>query len=82
MKFGLGKLPLPQPPASFVPYERTRHQITALPLGELSCLAVGRLPDLHKDPSGRMLVCQAIMEGLTLLTPDTLIAQYPVAVAW
>jgi Uncharacterized protein conserved in bacteria len=40
------------------------------------------LPELHKDPFDRMLVCQGIMAGLTLLTPDPLIAQYPVATLW
>jgi len=82
VKYSLGKLPLPQPPSEFVPAERTRHEITALPLAEQACMAVGRLPELHKDPFDRMLVCQSIIEGLTLLTPDPLITQYPVAVLW
>jgi len=40
-------------------------------------LATGLLPQLHKDPSDRILVAQAIVEGITLLTSDPLIAQYP-----
>jgi PIN domain nuclease of toxin-antitoxin system len=38
------------------------------------------LPIIHKDPFDRMLVAQAIVEGITLLTADSLVAQYPVAV--
>jgi PIN domain nuclease of toxin-antitoxin system len=82
VKHVLGKLPLPRPPAVFVPEERRRHQIESLALDETSTLAVAKLPDLHKDPFDRMLVCQAIMAGMTLLTPDPLISQYPVAVVW
>lgn len=82
VKFGLGKLPLPQPPSIFVPKERARHELQSLSLGESACLAVGRLPDLHKDPFDRMLICQSITEGLTLITPDPLISQYAVSVIW
>ncbi len=82
VKHVLGKLPLPRPPAVFVPEERRRHQIEPLSLDETAALAVAKLPDLHKDPFDRMLVCQAIMSGMTLLTPVPLISQYPVAVLW
>jgi PIN domain nuclease of toxin-antitoxin system len=35
------------------------------------------LPTLHKDPFDRILVAQATEEGITLLTTDSLVAQYP-----
>ena len=35
------------------------------------------LPPLHKDPFDRILVAQAIVEGITLLTTDDKVAQYP-----
>lgn len=82
LKYSLGKLPLPQPPGVFVPRERQRHQVSPLPLDEAATLAIARLPDLHKDPFDRILICQAIMGGLTLLTPDSLIGQYPVPTLW
>jgi PIN domain nuclease of toxin-antitoxin system len=82
VKFSLGKLPLPHPPSTLIPEERKRHQIQSLPLDEGVALACARLPELHRDPFDRMLVCQGIMGGLTLLTPDPLIAQYPVATVW
>ncbi|TCJ15979.1 type II toxin-antitoxin system VapC family toxin [Parasulfuritortus cantonensis] len=40
-------------------------------------LAVDGLPSLHKDPFDRMLVAQAMVEGVTLVTADALVAQYP-----
>jgi PIN domain nuclease of toxin-antitoxin system len=82
VKFSLGKLPLPRPPSTLVPEERQRHRIQSLPLDEGAALACAKLPELHKDPFDRMLVCQGIMGGLALLTPDPLIAQYPVAIVW
>ena len=82
VKFSLGKLPLPRPPSTLVPEERRRHQIQSLPLDEGAALACARLPELHRDPFDRMLVCKGIMGGLALLTPDPLIAQYPVATVW
>jgi PIN domain nuclease of toxin-antitoxin system len=40
-------------------------------------LAVDGLPSIHKDPFDRMLAAQAIIEGITLLTADTVLAGYP-----
>jgi PIN domain nuclease of toxin-antitoxin system len=45
-------------------------------------LQIGKLPPVHNDPFDRMLVCQAIVHGLTILTPDRHIARYPVPVIW
>lgn len=40
----------------------------------------GRLPPLHRDPFDRILVAQAAVEGLTLVTSDAHVAQYPGAI--
>lgn len=81
-KHRLGKLPLPGEPARFIPRQRIAHRIEPLPLDEGAALALGKLPDLHKDPFDRMLICQAISSAMTLLTPDPLVTQYPVATHW
>lgn len=82
VKFGLGKLPLPQVPERFIPEQRERHGIATLPLEEQAVFYLSRLPSLHRDPFDRMLICQAIHHELTLLTPDPLITQYAVKTAW
>jgi PIN domain nuclease of toxin-antitoxin system len=82
VKHGLGRLPLPEPPDRFVREMREAHGITSLPIDEESALHVSRLPELHRDPFDRMLVSQAIVHGLTILTPDELIAQYPGRTTW
>jgi PIN domain nuclease of toxin-antitoxin system len=40
------------------------------------------LPLLHKDPSDRLLIAQAMAEGIPLVTPDVTIRQYPVEAIW
>ncbi len=45
-------------------------------LGE-HAVAIDSLPPIHRDPFDRMLVAQATVEGITLLTADPLLAEYP-----
>lgn len=82
LKAGSGTLTLSEPAAQFVPRYRQAHGYEALPIDERAVLQLPRLPNHHRDPFDRILVCQAVAHGLTLLTPDPLIGQYPVAVAW
>ncbi len=48
-----------------------------LPITSQHALAVGQLPDVHRDPFDRILVAQATVEGLLLLTHDPLVKAYP-----
>lgn len=82
VKHGIGRLSLPEPPERFVPDMRERHGIAALAIDEESALHVSRLPDIHRDPFDRMIVSQAIVHGLTILTPDPLVTQYPGRTLW
>ena len=54
----------------------------ALPIDEESALHVAKLPALHADPFDRMLVSQAIVHGLAIVTPDPLVTQYPARTLW
>lgn len=80
VKHNLGKLPLPQPPAQFIPQQREKHLVASLALDESAVAQLAGLPVLHRDPFDRMLVCQALAHGLTLASSDPLIRQYPVPV--
>lgn len=51
-----------------------------LPVGSEHVVAIDVLPAIHKDPFDRILVAQAQVEGITLLTVDPLVAQYPAPV--
>jgi PIN domain nuclease of toxin-antitoxin system len=51
-----------------------------LPITSEHAVAIGGLPPIHKDPFDRLLVAQSMVEGITLLTADPLMAQYPAPV--
>ena len=80
IKNRLGKLPLPEPAESYVPAQRQRHEISSLSLDEASVSHLAELPAIHRDPFDRMLICQAMEHGLTIVTVDNAIRAYPVPV--
>ena len=82
VKYSLGRLPLPKNPQFYVAQIRERSGISALPIDEESALHTARLPKFHTDPFDRLLVAQALVHGLTIVTPDEAIAQYPVRLLW
>ena len=82
IKYRLGKLPLPKSPQKYIPSKRKQHDIDSLSLDEDATLYLTKLPELHKDPFDRILICQAIVGGLIILTPDELITQYPLRSVW
>ena len=82
LKNAAGRLPLQERPESFVPRVREQSGIESLTIDELSALHAARLPALHSDPFDRMLVAQAVVNGMTIVTPDSLIEQYAVRVLW
>jgi PIN domain nuclease of toxin-antitoxin system len=73
---------LPVEPLEYVPSRRAANGIVSLRFREDDALQITKLPALHKDPFDRMLICQAISRGLTILTPDSHIRQYPVSTIW
>jgi PIN domain nuclease of toxin-antitoxin system len=77
VKYRLGKLPLPHPPESYLPTQRARHQIASLSLDEASVCHLSSLPSVHRDPFDRMLVCQALEHGLSIVTVDPVFGAYP-----
>lgn len=81
-KHAKGKIELAERPERLVPAERSAHGIVALPIDEESALLAARLPLIHRDPFDRFLVGQAIVHGMTIATPDRLIAQYAVRTLW
>jgi len=48
-----------------------------LPMTGDHAAAIGNLPSLHADPFDRMLVAQSMVEGILLLTSDSIVARYP-----
>jgi len=82
LKFGLGKLELPEPLTKCVPKWMLSSGIRALDISHLHALAVGDLPFHHQDPFDRMLIVQATMEEMVLLTADRMFEKYGVEMLW
>ncbi len=82
-KWTLGKLPLPQPPAEYLPRCLERQGVLGLPLQLRHALHVASLPPHHGDPFDRLLVAQAQIEELTFLTADRQLGAYEeVEILW
>jgi PIN domain nuclease of toxin-antitoxin system len=80
IKHAVGRLPLPEPPASYLPRQRIAHQIASLPIEEPALERLANLPALHRDPFDRLLVAQAQHYGLTLVSVDPFVKSYAVSI--
>jgi PIN domain nuclease of toxin-antitoxin system len=80
IKHGLGKLKLPASPADYVPSRMERLRTISLPIEQSHALRVSLLPLHHRDPFDRLLVAQAQLEDLPILTADTVFSRYDVEV--
>ena len=76
------RLPLPEPAGQYVVSRREWLQVAHLAFDEDAAAHDAVLPPIHRDPFDRGLVSQAILHGLTIVTPDHHIARYPAPVLW
>ena len=80
IKQGLGRIRLPDDPAQWLETYLTRYGLLPLAIGHEHALAVRDLPSKHKDPFDRILIAQAVCEGMTLASADQAVRQYDVPV--
>lgn len=78
IKWALGRLPLPEPPDTFLPERLASSGVTPMPITHLHALGVSRLDPHHRDPFDRMLVAQARAEDVAIVTSDTAFVAYEV----
>ena len=78
IKHSLGKLSLPEPPARYVPSRLDATRTLALAIEASHALHIATLPPHHRDPFDRLLVAQAQLEDLPILTADPVLARYEV----
>lgn len=81
-KYAQGGISLPSQPSTLIPSVRMDSGIASLSLTETDALAAEKLQLFHKDPFDRMLIAQALMNGLVIVTPDRAFHPYPVRVIW
>jgi PIN domain nuclease of toxin-antitoxin system len=82
MKKGLGRLDFGTDTRTFITEASTRHRIQHLPIQPRHAAFVGELPWHHKDPFDRMLIAQAMLEKMPIVTSDAAFRRYPVEVIW
>ena len=82
IKARLGKYKLPETPGRYVPKKLDQQGIRPLPVTLDHSLKVFSLPLYHHDPFDHLLMAQAILERMVILTSDRFFEKYPVEVLW
>jgi PIN domain nuclease of toxin-antitoxin system len=82
IKARLGKLHLPGPPGQCIPAFMAKQGLRPLPVSHLHAVKVYDLPLHHDDPFDRLIIAQAVMESMTVLTSDKAFRKYSVDVLW
>ena len=82
LKLSKGKLRLPHTLERFLEPRLARAGIEALPIRSEHALALLELPGHHWDPFDRMLIAQARVEGMAILTADKQFSKYEVDMRW
>ncbi len=82
IKCALGKLELEEPLADLIPSELIRNHIEILPIQNDHAILAGQLPMHHKDPFDRMLIAQARLESIGIITNDSKFAPYGADIYW
>jgi PIN domain nuclease of toxin-antitoxin system len=82
IKIGTGKLVLSDPLDVFVGKWVPTYHLVMLPVDTPHALAVVGLPHHHRDPFDRILITQAQVEGMTVVTADAKFTPYAVSILW
>jgi PIN domain nuclease of toxin-antitoxin system len=82
IKAKLGKFQLPEAPSPYVRKRLAKQGIHPLSVTQEHALAVYDLPLHHGDPFDRMIIAQAIVEEMIILTADRAFEKYPVEMIW
>jgi len=82
IKVQLGRLKLPEEPERFIPEQLRLNFIRSLPIQMRHALFVSTLPNHHRDPFDRMLVAQAQLEEMSVLSADLQMSRYQVELIW
>lgn len=82
IKHALGRLEFSESPESLLASELGRNHIDTLDITNAHAFMAGSLPAHHKDPFDRMLVAQARIESLAIISNDSMLSHYEVDVLW
>ena len=82
IKIALGKYTLPEPFAQFMGRELASNNMTILPIEISHTAQLTTLPFHHRDPFDRLIIAQALVEGISVVSVDTAFDPYGVARIW
>ncbi len=82
IKYALGRLELDEPLEILLPAELAKNQIEIMPIENEQAILAGQLPLYHKDPFDRMLIAQAQLESMEIITDDSKFKLYDVDIYW
>lgn len=82
IKYTIHKLPLPEPPQTYIPSRVAYYNLEKLSLEMPHVLELANLPRHHNDPFDRILIAQSQAENLPIITVDEKFALYPVTIIW
>ncbi|MFH1952821.1 MAG: type II toxin-antitoxin system VapC family toxin [Pseudomonadota bacterium] len=82
IKISLGKYALPAPFAAFWDEQLKGNDFTLLPIAVSHAARVVELPFHHRDPFDRLIIAQSLVEGVQVISNDTLFDQYGVDRIW
>ena len=80
IKWAIGRVPLPESPLTYVPDRMQRSGVLGLPVEHAHALQVSGLPRHHRDPFDRLLIAQAQLESIPIVTVDPAFDAYDVQV--
>ena len=78
LKYRQGRIPLPDPPDRYVPDRMLVSSVDGLPVEHSHALLVSRLDDHHRDPFDRMLVSQAMLDRIPIVSADRSLDAYEI----
>jgi len=82
IKVQLGKLTLAAPLADILKQQQQTNDFELIPVNVIHILALDTLPHHHRDPFDRILVAQAKVESMPLISKDAIFTQYSIPVLW
>ncbi len=82
IKSTLGRVTLPEDAERYIPKQVEENAFQVLPVRVQHALRVATLPDVHRDPFDRLLVAQALIEELAILSKNPRLAGYSARVLW
>ena len=82
IKIKLGRLEIAGDPEKLIPEQMVLNAISGLPVQMSHAIHVFQLPYLHRDPFDRILIAQARVEEIPIITRDSAISQYDVETIW